>query len=63
MIRELFQENKNQEDTPLLSIVNSAAKSLDADDFLLSEERPLENIFDQIGERIDVPLQGSRTYS
>ena len=45
MIRELFQENKNQEDTPLLSIVKLAAKSLDEDDLLLSEER------------IDVPWQ------
>jgi hypothetical protein len=54
MIRELFQEDTGEQDTPLLSIVK---KSLDADDFLLSKERPLEKIFDQIGERIDIPLQ------
>ena len=52
MIRELFQE-----DTPLLSIVNLAAKSLDEDDLLLSEERPLKKIFAKIAERIDVPWQ------
>ena len=52
MIRELFQEN-----TDLLSLVAPVAKSLDEDDLLFSEERPLKTIFDKIGERIDVPFE------
>ena len=52
MIRELFQEN-----TDLLSLVAPVAKSLDENDLLFSEERPLKKIFDKIGERIDVPFE------
>jgi hypothetical protein len=57
MVRELFQENTGEQDTPLLSIVSSATKSFEKDDLLLSKETPLKTIFDQIGERINVPLQ------
>jgi hypothetical protein len=41
MVRELFQENTGEQDTPPLSILNSAAKSLNEDELLLRKERTL----------------------
>ena len=61
MIRELFQENTDQGNTPLLSIVDSAAKSFDEDDLIAGEEVPVtKKIFDKIGKKIDVPFKARK---
>lgn len=51
MIRELFHE-----DTSLLSIVDTAAKTLDEDELNNSEQISLEKLFTNIGEKIQVPF-------
>ena len=52
MLRELYTD---QEDTPLLSIVDSVAKSFDEDDLIASDEVSVNKIFDKISEKITVP--------